>query len=379
MLKYLQKFQESEKEHAFYIITFEQPGYAMSKDLINSTQNKLKSDYQIYWTPFTYHRGGRLILFKKLWDLLLVIAAAFNIKRKKSLHRIIGFTSISGTLSYITSKILSVPLVLLNIEPHSDYMVDFGYWSKSSFSYKLLKFLEKKQMEHSLFLAVPTQNAYDLLKNEPNIEKHLYFVPTCIKVEDFSFNEKSRKLIREKIGVDDFTKVLVYIGKFDGIYYSADQMAETFNNMNPDINRLFFYIITSDDHDEIKQAFNKFNLEGKYYIQKRIQYEEISSHLSAGDLGVLLIPSFPSQLFRCPIKTANYLACGLPYLITNNIGDDSHLAEKLDLGIILNQENNQSIYNILNDKSFDRKRLQKAVHKHRNIRHIINYFKMSLS
>lgn len=156
-------------------------------------------------------------------------------------------------------------------------------------------------------------------------------------------------------------------------------MAKTFKEMISKSNNLLLYIITPDSIEEIQQVFDNYGLNRKYVLHKRIQYEEISDHLSAADIGILFIPSYPSQQFRCPIKTANYLACGLPYLITENIGDDSKLAKELDVGLILDNENCLELSDIKRSKNFERKRLQKIVNKLRDINLVVEFLKRSLA
>ena len=377
MLKYIQKYQNFKKGHIFHIVTFEQPLYAMAVDDVDRTKAHLVKEYNIRWTPITYHSGGIFLLVKKLWDMCLVFLIASKINRRTPLHRIIGFTTISGAMSYLVSIMIGKPLVLLNIEPHSDYMVEFGVWARHSFAYKTLKYLEKKQMQHASFLAVPTKNAFELLQNDPKIRKHVYFVPTCINLNDFAFNQESRERIRREIGVNEDSKVLVYIGKFGGIYYSIEQMAQTIKKIIGPNNHFSLYVITSDNLEEISVIFDRYELSGRYVLQPQIPYEKIADYLSAGDIGILFIPSHPSQRYRCPIKTANYLACGLPYLITDNIGDESRLAVELDIGVILD-ENNPIFLEKLVEKKFSRKRLQETVSELRKIDLVYDYFERSL-
>ena len=157
MLKYLQKFQETEKGHEFHVITFEHQGYALSFEEKKITKHALQHKHKIHWIPLTYHSGGVFILFKKLWDVIMVLITVYRIKKKKSISNVVGFTTLSGAIAYLISKLFVLPLVLLNIEPHSDYMADFGTWKKQGLSYRVLNFLEKKQVQHAKHVAVPTK------------------------------------------------------------------------------------------------------------------------------------------------------------------------------------------------------------------------------
>ncbi|MEP4669796.1 MAG: hypothetical protein ABJZ91_13300, partial [Cyclobacteriaceae bacterium] len=62
---------------------------------------------------------------------------------------------------------------------------------------------------------------------------------------------------------------------------------------------------------------------------------EISGFISAADIGVLAVPPLPSQVYRTPIKTANYLLCGLPYVTNRGVADDDIVAEQYKIGVVI--------------------------------------------
>lgn len=73
-----------------------------------------------------------------------------------------------------------------------------------------------------------------------------------------------------------------------------------------------------------------------YSVSPVIPYNEVNQHISASDLGMLAVPSLPSQKYRTPIKTANYLLCGLPYLVNAGVSEDDEIAQKHKVGVVIN-------------------------------------------
>lgn len=327
-------FQEKNPDrNSFHIITFEQAAYAMNQDEIIDTKKSLQR-HGIYWYPNQYHTGGRLMIFKKVYDFISAYLTSVKLKRKYNIEDILGFTSIAAGIAFVLSKLLRLRLLVLNMEPHSDYMLDFGYWKKSSIKYRLLKYLEQKVIRNADELGVPTKNYLNELSNE-KLKGNLHFIPTCIDTKDFDFLEEERDSVRQLIGAGNDDIVVVYLGKFGGIYYSFEEVANTYASMLKNEPRLYFYVITPDDIDSVKHQFQKYGLTDRSYVQGRINYSDLSKYLSGADMGIMLVPSYPTQKFRCPIKTANYLACGLPYIITDGIGDDSDLARDRKVGMVL--------------------------------------------
>jgi len=373
MLKYLIRYQEKHKSnHTFHVITFEQQSYEMGAAKSSELKQYYDDNHNIVWHPLNYHTGGFLILFKKVYDLLNAFYRVVRLKYQFKIKTIIGFTSISGVISSLISKLLGLKLILLNIEPHSDYMSDFGYWPKSSFKYRILNYYESKMYKWADHIAVPTMNAYRELE-QVGLPTNLHFLPTCIELSDFMFSGEGRKRVRRSLGVTEDTKVLIYVGKFGGIYYTIEETAKTFAKIRQQSEKVFFYVITTEDVDKVEEEFSKQGLAGVSNVRGKVPYEELSEHISSADFGVMLVPSYPSQRYRCPIKTANYLACGIPYVITKDIGDDSDIALAEGVGVIINEAGEVQL------KTFtERERLQEVVYKNRGIQLVTDWLEKVL-
>ncbi|MEO9473983.1 MAG: glycosyltransferase [Cyclobacteriaceae bacterium] len=362
MLRYLQRFQETnEGRHCFHIITFEQEVYKMDATEKNAT-HRLLSKQDLCWYPMQYHTGGAFMLFKKLYDFVSVYLKTRQLHSRFHFQRVIGFTTISGAISLYMGKFLNTKTLLLNIEPHSDYMADFGYWSKTGIKYRLLNHMEKQMILTADHIALPTRKAYDIWKTVPK-KGQLHFVPTCIDLDDFHFDPDGRKRIRNELGLNEESKLIIYVGKFGGIYYTAEMAGKVFGEIVASNPLAFFYIISPDSKEEVSKGFCDGGLkEDQFFFKGKVPYEELSSHISAADFGVLLVPSYPSQQYRCPIKTANYLACGVPYIITEGIGDDSDLASSAKVGLLVSGNNALQLKG-----SFEKEKMRYVVHQERNL------------
>lgn len=374
MLKYMIRLQQqNEGEHGFHVITFEQKSYALNAEETKKLQAEYRRKYNIHWYPRQYNSGGPLMILKKGFDFINAYWSARQLVKKHKIKNVIGFTSISGVISMMIAKYLNLKLTLLNIEPHSDYMADFGFWPKSSLKYKLLKRYEEKLYDRADFLAVPTMNAYRERK-EKDTKGNLYFVPTCIDTNDFAFSGPGRDEIRAEIGANADQQVILYLGKFGGIYYTIEEAADEFLRISKEAENVFFYVITPDIEDEVRAVFSQKGLQDKSLVRGKIRYEELSKHISAADYGIMLVPSWPSQLFRCPIKTANYMACGVPYIITPGIGDDSDLAKEAGVGVVLEPKEKIDL-----TVRTDRKYIEEIVLQHRGLHLVVDWMEKVLA
>lgn len=268
MLNYLRRFQLSEdaSQDIFTVITFEQQEYALSKEQQDSIKQELRN-FRIDWYPLPYHSGGLFLTLKKLFDLCQFFHLAIKLNRIHQFESIWGFTTLSGVMAFLLSRILRRPVVLMNIEPHSDYMVDFGVWNKLGFKYQMLKMLENTMIKYAENVAVPTSWGYNQWKNKTR--GNLHFVPTAIDTDDFIHDAEGRDVVRGKLGVRPETCVILYLGKFGGIYYSIKEAVKIFKSINDLVLDTFFYIVTPDDSSEIVREMEKENLEGRYLVKKK--------------------------------------------------------------------------------------------------------------
>jgi glycosyltransferase involved in cell wall biosynthesis len=372
MLKYLVAYQQECKHvDSFHVITFEQSAYKIPEEEQTRIHSNL-SDNNLFWYPLRYS-GGSFLVIKKTWDLVVCLRSVIKLHRIHTLKSIIGFTSISGVISYMIARVLRLKCIAMNIEPHSDFMIDFKIWKRNGFKYFALKFLENRLIENGDHIALPSRNAFLYWEKRKQRGK-VYFVPTCIDLNDFEIPFDSKQTLKLSLGLPTDKRVILYVGKFDGIYYKISEAAELMRKLlavNPDV---FFYIITPDDLEQITRKLNLNGLEGSYLLRGKIPYEQISKHIASADFGIVFIPPYPNQQYRCPIKTANYLACGIPYIIAHNVGDDSALAIKEDVGIVIDYSH-MSLPNFNHPVEFYRQ----VAKKYRDLSIVVNFLKISLA
>src|SRR5262249_26319976 len=65
------------------------------------------------------------------------------------------------------------------------------------------------------------------------------------------------------------------------------------------------------------------------------KHNEVPALLAASDLGFLLLRSSPNIKTSSPAKFSEYLNCGLPVLITPDVGDFSELIAQTGTGLVV--------------------------------------------
>lgn len=346
-----------ELDYLFVLITYEQKDFTISKEGVNELKRDLK-DRNILWVPLRWH-SGTFKLIKKAWDVMCGLMIILK-HRVVGYNRIISLGTVSGSFAYVYSKIFRMRHYLYQYEPHSEFLKDMGIWKKNSISFRFLNWLEKKSGISAEVISTGTVHMMNRL--EAMKTKAITFrIPSCVDDQRFVFSVEHRNRIREKLNVVD-RKVLIYVGKFGGIYF--DQ--EVFNLCRLLLEKdptFYFLILTPNDNSEIEAGFKNVGIERNDYHLDQVPFNEVNKYISASDIGLVSVPPYPSQKFRSPIKVGEYLCCGIPYIVCEGISEDDLHASKYGVGVVLKDFDFESINNhfveIENLLSIDKRKLRK--------------------
>lgn len=333
MYQYMRIHNEQYSGYIFHLFTEEHPEYRLSDEAVAAKKASLLQQ-GIVWHPLNY-RKGRFLILKKAWSVLVFLWKIRAVKRQHKATNIIGFLIMASAYGYFASKLFGLNLHTFCFEPHSLYMKEFGIWSEKSLKYKILNFLEYRTAKASKQLTAPTIHTVKLLE-EWQIKGKISNVPISVDTDKFTFSEKDRTRIRNRYKISEDRYVLLYLGKFNGIYYSEQAVAKFCKRLLAFDPRIFFLTISPSPSEEIAAAYLEVGLaQTDFVVLNKIPYDEIEGYISAADMGMLAIPPLDSQKYRTPVKIGNYLACGIPFMLNKGIADDDIMAEKEQVGVVL--------------------------------------------
>ena len=334
MLAYLKQWRSQDKQAPYcHVLTEEQSDYRLSPQEQNQIQSEL-AQQGIFWYPQPY-RGGSWIIFKKIWHLFSLLSLCWRIKRRENVQGIIGYMGIAGGYAYFASLLFRLPLGIMGFEPHSLNMRDFGIWSPKSLRFRLLSAVEKRQVQRAQALVAPTRHTAQLFKDWGSTAQ-IWTLGTSVDTQAFQVPETSRRKLRQDWHWEN-QEILLYVGKFGGIYYEAANLAKFFQALKQDFPQFRLLVISPQDSIQIQQSLEEqaLSLDRDFKVLGRIPYEEISHYFAACDWGLIAVPPLASQAYRSPVKTGHYLSCGLPYWIPQGVSDDDELAQKQGVGLVL--------------------------------------------
>lgn len=317
------------EHYRFELITFEQKNFALSKGERIQEKASLSGE-GIHWHPLSYHSGSWMFLVKS-YDLLSAFYQTLRLNRKYRLNLVISFANASAAIGVFVSRMIRKPLMVYSFEPHHEFLAEFGIWKRSGWRYRFLKKAEELTLKQASYLITGTKHLAQ--KIAPLTDAKVYRAPSAVDPDAFQFKPEARKKWRELWGIEH-EQVLIYVGKFDGIYYGKEipQFCADLASRAP----FFFVFITQQDHNEVRSLLKANGLKStQFYLGSAHSRAAIAGLNSAADIGLTAIPPYPSQRFRSPLKVGEYLMCGLPYITCEGVSEDDEIASKERVGIAL--------------------------------------------
>ncbi len=324
----------------------------------------------------SHHRlfSGRPLpnMLNKIYDFIDFPKKLSKLCRQENIGKIIARGSPAGALAMKTSRKTGIPFYVESFEPHADYMYESGTWKKYDPRYIFQKKWEKQQLKKATALMPVAENYKRALIEKGVSPGKIDVIPCCVDTDKFAFNKEAREKIRKELGYNDKT-VGIYTGKFGGLYYGKEAFEIFEIAFKRFGDNFFLMILTSGEHEWIyRMAENTTIPKDRMHVTFK-PYNQVPDYLSSADFGFTLIKPKHSSFYCSPIKNGEYLACGLPILLTEGVGDDSKILLKENCGALFKNNNHKSgitkgldkIEELLREKDI-RKRLKMIAGKYRS-------------
>lgn len=364
-----------------YLVTFEKANLQLDQNELKSAIQSLRKD-NIEWIRFNYNSPGVKTTIGLLTKLIGLVRTLF-LKKISHIH---AFCTPAGGLGYLLSVLSRKKLILDSFEPHAESMVENGSWSVGNWKYRILNWLESRQIRRANAVIGTTKGVYHYAQTtyQYTIPKNLFFVkPACVDLNQFQLVDAiKKKETKKRLGIEGKI-VAVYAGKLGGIYHDI----ETFEFLKTAHDywkgNFAFLMLTNTPREVIDNFAQRVGLNSDVILSKFVLHNEVNDYLSAGDFGITPVKSVPTKRYCTPIKDGEYWALGLPVAITPNISDDSNIIVKNGIGSIISplnksgyQKTIKEINQLLNqDKQLLQQKVRKVAIQYRSFKIAENIYK----
>lgn len=265
----------------------------------------------IRWRPLRYHR--RPPVFSTVIDVLRGIAA-IALEARRNPPAIVHVRSYVPALIALGARGLTGGKLLFDIRGFwADERVDGGLWPADGTLHRLAKRCERRFFETADAVVTLTQASISQI--QPLLSPRripIAVIPTCVDHARFGRAEP-------RPGGPH----AVWSGSI-GTWYRFDLAGPMADALG-----LPLTVLTRD------AAAARRALGSRVDQIRSCAPEAIPDALFPGDVGLCLIASLPSKIASCPTRFAEFLAAGMPVIVTPGVGDLQRLVREWRVGVTL--------------------------------------------
>ena len=192
---------------------------------------------------------------------------------------------------------------------------------------------EKRALEQADLNVIVSKAMGTYLRAKYNYTKDNFFVLPCCVAES-RFPEEAAKPL---FSLPENRTIVAYAGTLT-TWQCGEEMIRLFAALHAcDSNLHFLLLVPEQDHAKARELMAQQGLKEEAATLKALPYEEVPAALAQAHAGVLLRRNDPVNRVASPTKFAEYLAAGLPVLMTEGIGDYSTFSQEHKVGCVLDE------------------------------------------
>ena len=317
--------------HEMHLLTFELDD--LTTQQIQERTNELAAD-GVTWHRLRYHK--RPSLPATLYDIARGILRGIRLVRHFGIEAVHARNHVPGVMALALRKFTGVKFIFDIRGLMAEEYADGGIWKEGSIPFRLTKNVERRCIRKASGIVVLTHRVRQYLFGDSpsgSAGQTVAVIPTTADVELIAQQKARRNEIREALSIRN-SRVLVYAGKFS-TWYMAREMASFFEfslRTRPDG---VWLILTQSDPGLIYAELQALDVPPDRYRIYRVSPEDVGAYLAAADYAVSFIRASFSKISSSPTKIGEYLAAGLPTIVSAGVGDTDELLTRTDTGIVV--------------------------------------------
>lgn len=329
VINYLLKLAPS---HRLTVLSFEKPADLREQHGVEVLDRRLRSA-GIRWIRKRYHKWPTVL--STLWDCFVgLLAASWRCLRVRI--RIVHARSYVPALISVLIKRLAGPKFLFDMRGFwADEKVDAGHWSRDSLIYAMTKRCERSFFESADAVVCLTEEgakAIPELGYSLPAGTSIRVIPTCTDLEAFSPGPKD-KVLMAKLGLSGFC-VVGCVGTMSN-WYLRQAMLEYLSFMVKNLVGMKILIVTREDHQTLYEDAITAGIPSERLVLTQADFSSMPSYIRLMDLGMFFIRVCFSKRGAAATKLGEFLACGVPVIINDGVGDSGCIVRRHSVGVVL--------------------------------------------
>jgi len=313
------------------LLTYDKPKYMADKSSIKQLSRMLE-EAGIKWISMRYHK--RPVILSTLFDVCRGIWVSFLLNRQYKIGIVHARSYVPALIGMFLKKIYGKKFIFDMRGFWADERIEGGIWKKD-FLYHIAKYFEKIFLLNADIIITLTESAKGEISSFKYLRKttpEIFVIPTAVDLKTFSFDKN--KGIHEDLKRTLMNKfVFVYSGSL-GTWYELDGLYNFFIKAKELIKDAHLLMLTKQcELADLKRKEKGLDIFEVTIAQ--VSHKNIPDYLNNAHAGLAFYKPGYSRKGCCPTKVGEYLACGLPVVINEGVGDIDQIISKEGVGVVI--------------------------------------------
>lgn len=322
ILPYLEYLCTSRIE--FFLLTFEKGRGEKWRKECEALRARL-AQKRIWWTHLRYHKTPKIPA--TLYDIFAGVIIGGIIAGRNKVHIIHARSYVPSLMALILKRFLKTQFVFDMRGFWAEERMEVGLWSDRSPLYRFVKFLEAKFLAEADHIVTLTYRAKLELEKRNTMVAPVTVIPTCVDLDTFHLQTSQPSDSPRPI-------VFVYSGSI-GTWYLLGEMLEFYRRARRRFPDSRFLLLTRGDVAVVRQEMARRGVPAEWVIYESAEYREVPKWLTTAHVGLAFYRSGYSRMATCPTKVGEYLACGLPVVVNQGVGDLEDTVVGCRVGVVV--------------------------------------------
>ena len=209
--------------------------------------------------------------------------------------------------------------------------ITYGRWKKGDPDYGNWERLEKNLFSDSDRVVAQSSGLMDYIKKVAPAAK-VELIPPCVNERTFVISEKDRERGREEFGIKN-RFVVVYSGSL-GNFHEPDFLAKCYSEIRKNLPNPYFLVVTHSNPEVLVDSLQDHGI-SRNEFKIVSSPKDIGKVLPLGDVGLHIMDDLPITPTVVSVKFGEYLASGLPVIVTKNMTSVTNLVDEHHCGVVV--------------------------------------------
>lgn len=301
------------------LLSYEKPADLADRDRVDAMASRLGAA-RITWLPRRYHRQPPVL--STLFDVLIGCRVARRVRAD-----IVHARGYVPALIGLSVQRAGVARLLFDMRGFwVDEKVEAGHWRRGGLLHRIGKWWERRFLARADAIVSLTEAGIRELPalgaTRPGIP--IVVIPTCADLDRFV--PHADRVSREP--------VIGYVGTLSNWYLRDETLAYLAWTCRH-IPRATVLMVTREDHAQLRADARRAGIPEGRLTLTTASFDEMPQIMQTMDVGVFFIRRCFSKRASAATKLAEFLACSVPVIINDGIGDSGAIVRGNDVGVVL--------------------------------------------